>query len=345
MVFFSICPRSRKYLDYSIGDIPLRVVRDKGVDRMPDVDVQVTKLNSGYRHFKVDNGKGDSFKITIVIRRGDVVTGVATMKQKGYKINKKEVVNTVTNSVDHTSDFGDVGLIKYEQKATTSKVEGKWSVRGLLNYFMRNLTPLMITSDIIGLHKEELWVITDNKSRKQEYEDTVVWELEFTKYVAVKYGKFNKTSTGVQKALKNLKKKSTSTKSSKVTAKTKLRNQLKKCNIKVLVYSKKKKTVACVKTLQKYLNQNLGTKLTIDGWFGNETTKAVKKYQKKYSKSYGLKETGKINTKTYNVMLGKGKKITTNKTTVKNTNKKTSSKPKQIGKTKTITSSTKGILR
>ena len=39
MVFFSICPRSRKYLDYSIGDIPLRVVRDKGVDRKPDVDV------------------------------------------------------------------------------------------------------------------------------------------------------------------------------------------------------------------------------------------------------------------------------------------------------------------
>jgi peptidoglycan hydrolase-like protein with peptidoglycan-binding domain len=158
---------------------------------------------------------------------------------------------------------------------------------------------------------------------------------------------------GIQKALKKAKSK----KSSKVSAATKLRKELKKCNRKVLVYSKKKKTVKCVKTLQKYLNERVGTKLKADGWFGKETTKAVKKYQEKFSKSYGLKATGKVNLATYNVMIGKGKKKVDTKAVKKEllnsfnpnkkkTSKKTSkSKPTQIGKTITIKSDTTGILK
>ena len=38
----------------------------------------------------------------------------------------------------------------------------------------------------------------------------------------------------------------------------------------------------------------------VDGWFGSETVKAVKAFQKKYKKKYGLNVTGKVDTKTKN---------------------------------------------
>ena len=54
MVFLSICPRDQKYLEYAVGDIPLRVVLDDGAEINPDVKVNVTDLNKGYKHFKID---------------------------------------------------------------------------------------------------------------------------------------------------------------------------------------------------------------------------------------------------------------------------------------------------
>ena len=38
----------------------------------------------------------------------------------------------------------------------------------------------------------------------------------------------------------------------------------------------------------------------IDGWYGPLTVNAVKKFQKKYKTKYGLKVTGKVDTKTKN---------------------------------------------
>ena len=346
MGFFSIRPRNGKYGRYSkIPYIPLRVIQNNnGVELNPDFDVQQTDLNNGYKHFKVENGKANSFKVSVIIHRDDEVSTVYTPKKKTVP---KDVQLVLTDRVIHT-DFGDADVLTGYDYGPYDK---DMKVRSLLNAFMRTLTPLVVVSNIMGVSKNNLYVITENKARTQEYRDYTVWDLTFTQYVEVKYGKFKGSSKGVQKALKALKKKNKS-KSNKVSTATKLRKQLKKCKPSVLVYSKKKKTVACVKTLQKYLNERLGTKLVADGWFGKETKKAVIKYQNKFSKSYGLKPTGKVNTKTYNVMIGKGKKVKTSKATVKTTNKKTTKKttnknkkPQQIGKTINIKSDSTGILK
>ena len=65
MVFLSICPRDKKYLEYAVGDIPLRVVLDDGAEINPDVKVNVTDLNKGYKHFKIDSGKGNELKVNL----------------------------------------------------------------------------------------------------------------------------------------------------------------------------------------------------------------------------------------------------------------------------------------
>ena len=340
MVFLSICPRDKQYLECAVKDIPLRVVLDDGVELAPDVQVNVTDLNKRYKHFKIDSGKGNELKVTVLVRRNDTITGKVlnpVVDMDDFLPNEDFVdEDPFDSTVNVTADYNIVrNYYGYE----------KVSVYSMLNYFYRHGTPLFVRCKELGLDDSKVWLITENKSRKYERGGWFYWDLTFTQYVKVKYTSFTKTNKGIQKALKKAKSK----KSKKVSAATKLRKALSKCNVKVLVYSKKKKTVSCVKTLQKLLNQYTGSKLVIHGWFGKETVKAVKKFQNKYSKSYGLKPTGKVNTATYNVMIGKAKKVTkktTKKTTAKKTTKKKVHSNGQIGDTITIKQgSTKGILR
>ena len=373
MVFLSICPRDKKYLEYAVGDIPLRVVLDDGAEINPDVKVNVTDLNKGYKHFKIDSGKGNELKLTVMIHRNDKITGRTTTNIGGGGALPKDITvqdglldKVIHGTGDIYSSDSEGNLITtdsydvFSPAVNTSAPEKinvykDIDVYTMLNYFYRHGIPLMLKAKDLRISSNTLWLITGNKSRKYERGGWSYWDLTFTKYDAVKYATFTKVNKGIQKALKKTKSK----KSSKVSAATKLRKELKKCNYKVLVYSKKKKTVGCVKTLQKYLNERVGTKLKADGWFGKETTNAVKKYQEKFSKSYGLKATGKVNLATYNVMIGKGKKKVDTKAVKKEllnsfnpnkkkTSKKTSkksTKPTQIGKTITIKSDTTGILR
>ena len=78
---------------------------------------------------------------------------------------------------------------------------------------------------------------------------------------------------------------------------------------------------------------------TVDGWFGKVTVSAVKKYQKKFAKSHGLKVNGKIDKATFHTMCGKGKLVSKSKT---GKPKSSNSKPKAI-KTITLKSGTKNV--
>ena len=322
MAFFNICPRSKTYMEYAFGPIPLRVIYNNGVTLTPDFNVNITDLNNGYKHFKVNNGKGDTFKLQVIIHKEDVVQGhrhyVVRESARNYNLKNVKMVNV---------NKKDLGYVTPKSNATTT-VYDDWSdlkrvrLTTLLNYFMRTLTPFMVTSDVIGINQTVPYIITKNSSRKQSYHDYTIWELEFTRYDKLTYSNFTKQTKGVKNALKKAK-----NKNRKVSAKTKERLRLRKCKRGTLVFSKKKKVVPCVKILQKILNLDLGTKLKLDGWYGKETYNAVKKFQSKYSKTFGLKKTGHMNLSTYNVMIGKAKPLQTSKVT-----KKTTKKPKgQIG--------------
>ena len=97
MAFFNICPRNKKYLDYAFKDIPLRVIYNNGVTVTPDFDVNVTDLNNGYKHFKVNNGKGDTFKLQVLIHRDDIVQGhrhyVVRESARNYNLKNVKMVN------------------------------------------------------------------------------------------------------------------------------------------------------------------------------------------------------------------------------------------------------------
>lgn len=161
------------------------------------------------------------------------------------------------------------------------KVTDVWNnekVIDVLKQWYENMTPLSIVTDAINIPDGE-YIITKNPSRKQHYKTSTEWELEFTTYTPLTLFKFKNDNSNVLNALKK-------NKSSK-------KNALSKCNYKTLVYSKKKKVVKCVKTLQTILKKKKYYTGKVDGWYGKDTLKAVKKFQKAYNKKYGKPVTTK----------------------------------------------------
>ena len=277
----------------------VNVVQSDGVVVKPDFKVDVEQLNKGFKHFNVHDGKANSFKVTVILNENEPVT-----VGKTYTLVVGDPFTVFAGAGAKNLKEGEVHKVGYTREL---------SKMGALNYFMRNLTPLYVSSDIVGIADNVLYVITENSERKQTHRGGFsTWDLTFTKYNELKKLVFKKTSSGAEKALKTLqaqKKKKTTTKADTVASKTNTMTSLRKCNRNVLVYSKTKKVVPCVKTLQTLLNQEgfIKNKSQIDGWYGNVTKQAVKDYQTKYSKKYGLASTGHVNLKTYNVMSGQAK--------------------------------------
>ena len=332
MSFFRMCPRDYTYNSYIFDDIPLKVIQDSGVEIDPDFSVEVTDLNGGYKHFKTYNGKGTSFKISAIIFRKDTAQGWKVTGTGSRDITETNYVEVEIDGEMMTfEDTAVTGVEIYSIYQYLNK-----NLNTMISYFMQKGIPFMLTTDILGIDTSVPYLITDTKL-KQSHRDYIVREFTFTKWNELNYSTFSKTNNGITKAIKKMKANKKKKAQAKAKAKTSVKNKLAKCKRKVLVYSKKQKTVDCVKTLQTILYQNKFLKKNqIDGWYGKVTYNAVKKYQAKYAKKYGLKKTGKIDKATYNVMIGKGKLLTKSKTN------KANNSPKAI-KTINIKSGTKSV--
>lgn len=288
--FLSICPRAGDYMQSMFRPLRLRVVQDSGVDTTPDIDIVVNDLASGRKMFQNNSGKCDSFKVDVLIKDTDVIQYSQHSATHRYPILGSETPGELVSYFWLQSDLTEAHL---------------WTV---LDYFARNLTPLNVVTRAVDV-PDGLYVITDNSSRKQEYEGMSIWTLEFTKYEEINTTTFINTSAGAEKAIKKYqaaKAKKDAKKKQKTTVKTKTTptQNLKKCKLSKLVYSKKKKSVACVKSMQKILNFKIKSNLVVDGWYGDATLKAVKNFQTK-NKKYGLKVNGKVDQNTLNCLVGK----------------------------------------
>ena len=283
--FFSIVPRDNNVtLEKALR---LRVVLEDGVEVEPDISFKTTDLAGPYKIFQNFSGYHDKFTVTIMIHQDDVVD-VRYKQGKGtWDLFEKQFMNSVGGTTNGIADS------YYDVKVTT-----------LLNYWIKKGVPFYIHTDAVGIYKKHSYMVIQQKKRTQNYRDGyVLWDLTFMRWKNIPALKFVKTTAGVKDALK-------SPKQRLIEARTKARKELAKCNYKKIVFSKKKKKVNCVKKMQQVLYlQKFLTKKQVDGWYGPDTKKAVKKYQKKWSKTFGLKVTGNCNKHTWTVMCGKGKKV------------------------------------
>ena len=296
MAFINLIPRDKSYTDsehtYRIDNaIPLRVVKDDGVDMAPDVNIKVTDLSKGEKQFVNASGKGDKYNITILVHDDDTFVGTWTHRFKpSYGAGGPNGQAIITDHFDYP---------------TTLKVVD------LLDWIIRNMLVVTLTSDNNdALIPNGAYIITKNPHRVQNYKNGYsLWELEFTKYTDTVSSVYNKVTTAATKAINAYNKKKNKKTSKKTTTTTKakqsssLNSQLKKCKVSQMKYSKTKKVTSCVKTLQKYLNKKGKGNLAVDGWYGNATLKAVKKFQTDFKKKYKLTANGKMDTKTLNAMV------------------------------------------
>ena len=251
----------------------LRVVRSSGVtvNTIPTNEVNVEYLSKGkknvvYPHIYSRGAAGIAFKVTVLIGENEIWN------------------HTIWNGQDSKYEF------YYPE------------VRVMLNRFYRRSMVLEVVSDFIDINDGK-YVLTKIGNRKQVDDHYVTWELEFTMHKALNQVQYKNDNTLVKKAIKSATAKKTAVKTTSSKKTSTKKSALAKCNRKVLVYSKKKKTNDCVKKMQKILKNKGFYKGKVDGWYGDMTVTAVKNFQKKYKKKYKLgKPTGKVDEKTFKAL-------------------------------------------
>ena len=210
---------------------------------------------------------------------------------KKQYLNHSSKINTFKVSVIINKDETVEGV-----KGNSHK---KWTVLKLLDGWIRDMTVLMITTQAIDV-PDGNYIISKNNSRKQEFTQYTIWNLEFTSYVGVNIGKLKLYNAKTKKAIK---------KYNQIKERNRDNNKFKKCKLKKM---KRKKSNNCCYIL----NKKLASKGFIKAktWksmkkkkthkkFSKTTTKALKKFQKKYKKKYKLKKTGKMDKATFNALL------------------------------------------
>lgn len=308
-VFFSVIDtRLRTYElngeTFENKPLVLNVLTDGGVDVSPNVKIKTTELSNGQSVFKGMKRTDDTFKIKIMINRA-------------YNYDKQKFEDSYWAADGVNSNV-------------TFKHEGK--VRWILDYWIRNAIPVYVVTEALDILDGE-YLIIDNPSRKQEYINASVWELEFKKYDGnnrITHNFQNNISDNALKKYEKAKKakaKAAKAKAAKNAKKSKVKETgkdeaaLRKCKRSSLVYSKKKKSVACVKTMQKILKKQGFYKSVLDGWFNKLTYNAVIAYQRKYKTKYKLKVTGKVDLATYQNLCGQIGRTKTVKSTLPQANK------------------------
>ena len=262
MSFFYICsPAIAEQLNKAI---PLKVLRNRGIEVTPDINIGVTDL--------IVDKKGVIFKNFYNKGSGGITFTIEVIIQKSQS--------------------------QSEVSATSKYYPSDMQVLNWLDYYIRNMKPVYIVTDAIDI-KNGTYIITDNSRRVQTYKGYTVWELEFTTFVGLNTVKFASVNNAIKTVIKKSKTKTTTKKTTK--KKTTKKSKLAGCKVSQLKYTGKKVTkVKCVSYLQEILYKKHGllTKRQVDGWYGPKTMNAVKKYQKKYKTKYKLKVTGKVDSNT-----------------------------------------------
>ena len=286
--FLSITPRADWYLNWNSQGIPLKVIADDAVDYDPNININVADLNEGYKHFHNQGTRGGSFKINIFVGEEDVVDSGPELFESA-----QHAIDTITTILNMGFDGNKFGL----------------EVPKALDIVIRNMIPVVVVSESADI-KDDVYIITENDSRKQTHRGGSIWSLTFTLFDEFQYKSFKSVNKTVKSALKKYQKKQKTAKKKaqqkkeqavKTTAKWKLQH---KCKASQLKYTTNQKPVACVKYMQKILyNKGCLEKLSqVDGWYGKVTVAGVKKFQRKYKKKYKLKETGKVDNATFKAL-------------------------------------------
>ena len=272
MVYFNLHVRDWLKNNDGLGDLylPLNVIRDKGFEVEPEVEIKTTDLirsttdNRAYKFFLNKGDGGITFKIQVIIHKNNT-----------WKITVKD-------------DTGKVILKNPRVTTALKKIYGEMLI-------------CSIQTDAIDI-PNGLYIITKNKKRTQDYENYTVWELEFTTFYPLQSYKYQNTNQVVLKAIADANAKRLAEIEAAKYPNKATQDKLKKCDWTKLKYSAKQTNDSCIKYMQTILKQQKFYSDNLDGWWGSLTTDAIKKFQTKYKSKYGLSVTGKMDKATFDAL-------------------------------------------
>lgn len=222
-------------------------------------------------------------------------------------LNKNNTDNTLYKQFHINGDGGILFkieiIIKHDETWNNKKVV-TW-----LHEWYSTMTEIYVDTDAIDIPVGN-YIITKNPKRKQTFEKTTEWSLEFTTYNPLTIIKYKNDNVNIKQALKNFNK--AKKKAEKQAKNTKLNSKLSKCKVGNLKY---KQTNKCCN----YLNRKLVLKgyLSTNNWkemqskkknktFTKYTTTALKKFQKEYNKKHKskkIKVNGKMDSATLKALI------------------------------------------
>ena len=109
MVFLSIVPRASEYLEDHSNGLPLKV--ERGIDVKPNLNINVTDLSHGYKHFYNGGSKGVTFKITVLIKRDELFNGKRVLDLLDTYIRDMTPLMLYSKAIDIPSGASDYYII------------------------------------------------------------------------------------------------------------------------------------------------------------------------------------------------------------------------------------------
>lgn len=226
-----------------------------------------------------------------IMPNGDNSNGSLALRivqDKGFEVTPDVKLDVTDLNLDskgerfkHFLSHGDGGIVfKIQVLIKKNDMFGNREVSKVLRDWIAQSKVLNVVTNAIDI-KDDTYLITNNSKRVQNFNDYSLWDLEFMTFKRLNVVKYKNNNASVLDAINKAKKANNNSKSKNAT-----QSKLSKCKRSTLVYSKQKKVVTCVKYLQKVLKSKKFYSGKIDGWYGKETLKAVKKFQKKYNKTH-----------------------------------------------------------
>lgn len=235
-----------------------------------------------------------------IMPNGDNSNGSLALRivqDKGFEVTPDVKLDVTDLNLDskgerfkHFLSHGDGGIVfKIQVLIKKNDMFANREVSKVLRDWIAQSKVLNVVTNAIDI-KDDTYLITNNSKRVQNFNDYSLWDLEFMTFKRLNVVKYKNNNASVLDAINKAKKANSKSKNA-------TQSKLSKCKRSTLVYSKQKKVVTCVKYLQKVLKSKKFYSGKIDGWYGKETLKAVKKFQKKYNKTH-------VKTTTINKMKG-----------------------------------------
>ena len=130
MTFFSIVPRSVGFFENMSNAIKLKVIRDSGINTKPNLNINVTDMSKGYKHFYNSGSVGITFEIRVIINKDEKINGKSLLMVLDEYIRSMTPLLIKTDAIDiPTSENDSYIIVANDSRKQEYRNHTKWDLK------------------------------------------------------------------------------------------------------------------------------------------------------------------------------------------------------------------------